>query len=649
MHRRQSVHQRRAWAWALAIAATSAAKPASADLAKFEIDGRIFTKHLYQNDDNQGLLSLGNPFWPDDVAGHNGIGSELELIFRGRVSQLAEAGARVASRFGERWHDWWESGAAWYDRKTNTSGDSAGMNRASYLKLRGSYIQLAPELSHLDYVRIGASDFSMFNPWTIGKVRYIDRDNGRGYFLGGKFGDDNAGQYYVAAIAMPKLWVGPSWSTGIGDPALSQAFWSRDWAYAAMVRYRVGDSTTVRLVGDVTQDLEVNTADPDAVGSRNPTCKDGLGNAIPGCAPDHAVDLLTRYASLNATFDVESEPLDWLRVQGLLGVSAQRIDPKLAGNGVQLNQGVYPLVYKDTSDVAGTLRLSASDPFDVGLSLQGEYFYIGPDWNAIFGARREADVLLTDGLVGSGGQLPTLNLANEFVDFDDEWVESCIGWHGATGVLTLDKGDTRLRAEYTHIEYATNGQDRDVDRTYPDFLHGDGFTDTLVYDYANVSDRGRDPRSVYRRNQFRRTDLAVLQLKHQFEVGSGLDVEVKGKYIKDVDYRRLNGQGALDDDYAGDIANVRVKLSMPVADGLRLGVHGQVDHWNEVNRKGTLQLGYGDDATDRQVVGLTANLSYGGVRFAYLVEYLHKTQDRQREPDQLWNVWRSKAVIEAAW
>ena len=44
----------------------------------------------------------------------------------------------------------------------------------------------------------------------------------------------------------------------------------------------------------------------------------------------------------------------------------------------------------------------------------------------IFGARREADVLWTDGFM-EGGQLPTLNLANEFVDFDEDWYESIVG------------------------------------------------------------------------------------------------------------------------------------------------------------------------------------------------------------------------------
>lgn len=636
---------------ALALLSTTAvlvAAPAAADLAKFEIDGRIYTKHLYQNDDSQGLLSWGNPFWPENYSGHNGVGSEVELIIRGKVSEFAEAGARLASRFGERWHDWWESGQESYGGAENTSGDSAGMNRASYMKLRGSYIQLTPDAPGLNYVRIGAHDLSLFNPWTIGKVRFIDRDNGRGYFVGGKFGDD-AVQWFAGAIAMPKLFVGPGWSTGIGDPALSNAFWSRDWAYAAAVKLRVGEATTLRWVGDLTQDLEVDRADPDAVGSFNPTCKDALNQPIPGCSLDHAVDLRTRYFSANTTLELESEPLDWLRVQGVLGLAVQRIDPKLASNGVALNQGVFPLVYRDTQDVAGTLRLSATDPLGNGLSLQAEYFNIGAEWNSVFGSRREADVLLTDGLVGTGGQLPTLNLANEFIDFDDAWVESCIGWHGGTGLLSWDGSNTSVKAEYTHIEYNTNRQNRDVDTTFPDFLHSDGWTDTGLYDYANVGDRGRDPRSVYRRNQFRRTDLGMLSVAHQLDIGRGVDVEAKLKYVHDVDYRQLESAAPGEDDYVGNIAIGRFKVSSPVADGLRLGVVGQIERWDEQNRRGTAELGYGDDVTSRQMVGAQASYSYQGVRFSYYLEYIHKDQDREREPDQQWNVWRSKAVVEAAW
>ena len=622
---------------------------ARADIGRFEIDGRIYTKHLYQNNDSQGLVGLGNPFWPDTISGNNGVGSELELNIRGKVSSMVETGARLASRFGERWHDWWESGNSLYD-SPNTSGDSGGMNSASYMKLRGTYIQVMPGILGIDWIRAGSSDLGMFNPWTIGKVRYIDRDNGRGYFAAGHIGGNDSGdhclQYQVGIIALPKLRAGPWWSTGIGDPALSNAFWSRDWAYAASLRWQAADNFAVRLVTDTTQDLEVDLSDPDANGSKNPNCVDKLGNPIPGCQANHAVDMLTRFASYNSTLDFESDLTETIRLTGLLGVSAQRINPNLVGNGVARNQGVFPVVYRDTQDVAGTLRLSASDPFDSGWSLQAEAFSIGAEWNSVFGARREADVLLTDGFVGGGGQLPTLNLANEFIDFDDQWVESCIGWRGGTGVLSYDRDDNRFKAEYTYIGYNTNRQNRDVDNTFPDFLHGDGFTDTALYDYANVTDRGRDPRSVYHRNQDRRSHIAMLLAGHQFDIGNGLDIELKLKYIRDDDFRSLT---TAEDDYHGNILIGRGRVSMPVYDGVKVGVIGQIDHWDEQNRRGTLQLGYGDDVTDKQTAGVTLDVLFSGLKLRYYLEYVHKVQDREREPDQLWSIWRSKATIEANW
>lgn len=633
----------------LAVTALSP-RDARADLSRFDLGARIYTKHLYTNDDTQGLLWLGNPFWFDQIKGGNGVGTELELTFKGRVSRFVSAGARVASRFGERWQDYWESGNRMYGNTVNTSGDSVGMNRASYLKLRGTWILVQPGIANIDWFRVGSSDLGMFNPWTIGKLRYIDRDNGKGYFLQGHLGTDRRFTWLAAAIALPKLWVGPWWSTGLGDPELTNPFWSRDWAYATKLAWRANERTTVRLTADMTQDLEVDTADPDALGSTNPNCKDALGSQIPGCKSDHAVDVYTRYFSSNATLQLEQEVGDTVRVDGTLAWSHQRIDTSLTANGVARNQGISPVVYKDTDALAGTLRLSADDPFEMGLSFKAEYFNIGQDYNAIFGARREADVLLTDGLLG-GGQLPTLNLANEFVDFGEGWVESCIGWHGATGVLTFENedGDLKIDAEYTYITYNTNSQDRDVDNVYPDFLHSEGYTDIGLYDYANVYDRGRDPRSVYRRNQWRRTQIAMLRAKKLFEIGRGLELHLKLKFINDEDYRRLDGPGAKEDDYLGRIFTGQLKLVLPVMDGLKIAAGTRIDRWYEENRRGTLELGYGDDVTKRHTGFFQAYYLFGGFRAGYHLEYVHKLQEREREGDQLWSVWRSKATMEVAW
>ena len=128
-----------------AVLVLAFAGDAAADIANFNLAGRIYTKWLYRNNDRHGLLSYGNPFWPDDIAGDNGVGTEFELKFFGTVSKYVQGYARVASRFGEMWQDWWESGNSKqeFDGEINTSVDSAGMNRASYLKLRGTYIRAA--------------------------------------------------------------------------------------------------------------------------------------------------------------------------------------------------------------------------------------------------------------------------------------------------------------------------------------------------------------------------------------------------------------------------------------------------------------------------------------------------------------------------
>jgi hypothetical protein len=57
-----------------------------ADITNFDLQGRIYTKWLYQNDDSQGLVTYGNPFWPDNITGTNGVGTEFELKIKGQIS-----------------------------------------------------------------------------------------------------------------------------------------------------------------------------------------------------------------------------------------------------------------------------------------------------------------------------------------------------------------------------------------------------------------------------------------------------------------------------------------------------------------------------------------------------------------------------------
>ena len=581
------------------------------------------------------------------------------MSIEGKVSRFVQAVVRIKSRFGSDWHDWWENGDLKVDAEgrpvpVDTSGESLGLNHAEYMKLRGYWIRIRAPIPTVRWIHVGSSDLGMFNPWTIGKVRYIDRDNAKGVFVLGrisKFLD-----YHVAAIALPKLWTGPYWSTGVGDPALETPYWTNDWAYGLKLRTRpfLGNNT-LEFIATTTVDLEQDIYDPDAIGSQNPTGE-----------KDFAVDLELRYGNTNATLEWQSDPLDFLSINALGAFSYSKINPLYSANAVANNAGFSPVVYDDVASYAVKVLAEFNDPFKRGFSPKVEYFNIGEDYNTIFGSRREADVLLTDGFI-EGGQLPTLNLANEFVDFDEKWYESVIGWHGATLLLEQIIGRDLFSVEYTFLTYNTNKQNRDVETVYPDFLHTDGYSDTDLFDYANVFDRGRDLRAVYRENQARTSHIAVVKGNINLAFGRGISIEPKVKYIRDLDRRDIpDGPGdtayyeathpGLTDNYVGDIWIGRVKLAYPFTDEFKFEVGAQIDRWYEENRSGSPESGYNDYTTRKNKVFSALNYNFGGATFRYYVEVIDKDLirkfgegDARQEDNLYWNVIRSKATLEVSW
>jgi hypothetical protein len=647
---------------AVAVGAALKATPVRADTTNFELNGKIYTKFLWKNDDRRGCLSLSNPFWADNIGGNNGVCSEFELNMKGQVSKYVTAGVRIKSRYGALWQTWWENGDIRWDFPTdstfheNTSGEALGQNHAQYMKLRGAFIRAALPIPMVRWVHIGASDFSMFNEWTVGKLRYIDRDNGNGVFVEG----DMAGRsfrYHAGAIALPKLFIGPRWNTGLKDSDPLAAFWGQDWAYALKLEADPMDDLTVTAITNYIHDWEADRNDPD---------KQGIADASQGS--DRAVDLEPRYRAFNATLEGDYSPnaVDWLHVNGLVAYSLNHVNPEYATPS--LDQGFQPVVLmfdengpRASHGVAGKVLVEAFDPFESGLSFKLEYFNIGAQFNSNFGARREADVLLTEGFITSGfingGQLPTLNLANEFVDFDEPWYESIIGWHGATGIVEFLLGSLNLQAEYTFIEYNTDKQGRDVDNKFPDFLYTIGFTDTAAYtadfDYANVFDRGRDPRSVYKRDQDRQSHITVLNAEYLIP-RVDITAAVKLKYIRDFEGRITendDGSERTEDDYDGQLYLGYVFLSRQLSDELQAGIGWEYQYWDEKNRSGSQAGGFFDDTTEKHTARAKLTYNFGGLSVSYLLEYLHKDQERGQPglPNQAWRVWRSKATAEAAW
>lgn len=620
---------------------------AYADIANFDLAAKIYSKWLFRNNDKHGILWLGHPAEKDNYSGDNGVGAEVDLILTGNISKFVKAQVRIKSRFGALWHNWWENG----DLRDipDVSGESLGMNHAEYIKLRGYWFRIRVPAPFINYIHVGSSDLSQFNEWTIGKVRFIDRDNGKGIFVDGGLGDSF--KYHIGIIPLPKMWVGPGWNTGIGDTALAQPFIGQDYAYALKIDAKPLEWWSFRLIGSVVLDWEANRFDPDAIGSANPTG-----------AKDGAVALSNRFFHLSTTFETSIEAGDNLTLHFLFGYTDNRINELYATNRIP-EGGFYNLAWGDRRGMAIRARANLDDPFEAGLSFKAEGFYISPEYNAAFGARREADVLLTHGFLG-GGQLPTLNIANEFMDFDEPWFESMIGWAGGTLLTTLGVGSFSAKLEGTFLTYTTNNPTnpttgellpRDVDTIYPSFpgLHT-GVTDTDFFNNNNRQDFGRDPRNVYRRYQDRMSIIARLAMRYTINVGKGITLFGDVKFIYDVDGRQKQ---RTDDDYEGQLLFAGGGFSMPVADWLAIEAGFRFSRWQEKRVFGNDEQGYSSFVTYKYKPYLKLRINFGGVKIAYQIEYIHRDllRDRQLEEgnrvldDRFWRVVRSKATAEVAW
>ncbi|MBL0275843.1 MAG: hypothetical protein IPQ24_07015 [Anaeromyxobacter sp.] len=534
------------------------------------------------------------------------------------------------------------------------------MNHAQYIKLRGAFVRLAPPIPTVKWITVGATDYSMWNEWTIGKARYIDRDNGSAVIVEGDVLPAKELSYVVGAMALPKLWAGPGWNTGLpgdngaGGDSLASLY-GTDWAFAAKLESRLGDQLRLRAVASWLQDWEADQYSPFLTGA--PDAARGA---------DHSVSLSTRFRGVNATLDAvyTPEPLEWLTVSPFVAFSSNYVNPEYATNLVRNGQGFSPVLFKVDSagravaanDIAAKLLVEAFDPLGAGLSAKFEYFNIGAEYNAVMGARREADVLLTDGIITGGftrgGQLPTLNVANEFVDWDEPWYETVIGWHGATGLLEYVGGPLKSTLEYTYVGYNTNQQGRDTINQYPDFLYTHGFTDTTAFtadaDYANVYDRGRDPRSVYTEFQDRQTHIAVVNVQYLVPNSPGAVLALKGKWVGDQDKRKASNP---DDDYDGTMLLAFAQLTLQPTNELKTSLGYEYSRWDEARRNGTQTAGFYDALTKRHTVHAGLSYAFGGALFSYTLEYFHKDllRDERAYYDMVWNVWRSKATFEVGW
>jgi len=512
----------------------SAAALQAEDVKKFSITGVNYTKWLWGNQRLDGGLYNYTDV-PGEGYGDNGQGTELELLVSARPSKKIEVSGRMKARFNQ---NFWTNfggfgggGAGAPGSGDCVSGDCGEFDSrsAQYIKFRGLTITMTPGYKWVDTITVGSSDFGMFDPFTIGKIRYIDRDNGSGLiFQGGS----SKVHYDLVRVSLPRLWAGPDFNTGDYNVA--------DAAYAVQLKVDPSSKFDLGFIYEYVNDIEVDATDFN---------------------PDNGRDIRTRFRNdvLGLRFGVH--PSSKVDVKGAVYSASSDADPTLSSASFFGISGFSPVPAGQHDDESYRFDVDVNDPFGNGLSFNFEYFDIGADFVSVMAARRESDVLLTEGhdgtfalpgpsnsafgvfgglgnetRIGYGGwqgnaqQVATINADNAFTDFDEAMAETVIGWKGFTIRPTLGLGDLDLSAEVTSIDYNTNWQAwNDPTRAILNSL------------YPNMeSDAGfGSPRNAYAPFQDKNTDIYVLKLKYFIDVGSGLELHAKVKMIDEQD-KRLN-------------------------------------------------------------------------------------------------------------
>lgn len=501
--------------------------------AQITIGGTTYTKFLWGNQRDAGALYNFTTV-PGEGYGDNGQGTEIELLVDGKLSKKLAIHARIHSRFNQ---NYWTDGGGWGNpggatpSPGNCIGGSCGEfdpRSNQYVKLRGVALTLTPGYSWMDTAVIGQQDWGNFDPFVVGRIRYIDRDNVGGILVQGSASNRQL-TWDVARISLFRNWMGPNYSTG--------NFVAQDAAYTAQAKYIVSPQLDFGGIFNWIHDVEIDPADKNF---------------------DNGLNLLTRYRNNVYGGKVGIHPATTVdvRLQGLY--SSNDTNPEFAPTNFCLTGcGYSPVIGGHHTGWAGKADVDLNDPFGIGLSFNLEGFRIGANYSSLLAARREADVLLTEGhdgafalngpsnaiygvfggnrtRIGYGGwdgpmqQLATINVDNDFTDFDEPLAETVIGWEGVTLVPTYTKGALEVSGELSYITYDSNWQ-----------AFNDASRSIMTTDYPTADlDTGIGHfRSAFAPFQDKKTYIGVAKAKYTLNVGKGIEIFGKFKGIHETDNR----------------------------------------------------------------------------------------------------------------
>ncbi|HEX6900655.1 MAG TPA: hypothetical protein VF789_13100 [Thermoanaerobaculia bacterium] len=517
----------------LVLLGALAAVPANAQGTIMTIVGETYTKWLWGTERTDGSLYNFTTI-PGEGYGDNGQGTEFNLFMFSKPSKYVEVSAWIQSRFSQ---NQWTNFGGFGGRNPAfeeppgppcVGGDCGEFDPRSneYIKVRGVIVRITPGYRLLDAATIGSTDLGMFDPFTIGKIRYIDRQNAKAVLLQGSPFKNFS--YDLMRLSLPRLWAGPNFNTG--------DYTGADGAYAFQFRSTPSSFFDFSGMIERVRDIEVDATDRDF---------------------DDGRDVDFRYKNDVYGFRFGIHPGSMFDIRGQAYFSESESNPVFGTPTGFGTSGFSPVPAGKHDDETFKLNVDINDPFGIGLSFNLEYFDIGAEYVSVLAARRESDVLLTEGndgafafpgpdnsafgvfpgnptRIGYGGwqgpaqQVATVNVDNEFTDFDESMAESAIGWKGITIVPTITVGNFDLAAEYSKIDYNTNWQ------AWGDVTHA---IDNSPYPNFE-SDAGINSfRNAYAPFQDRETDILLLRGKTVVNIGNGIDVFGKIKWIDETDDR----------------------------------------------------------------------------------------------------------------
>lgn len=440
----------------------------------------------------------------------NGQWAEFELRIKATISKQVEAGLRLQSR----------SPAAYWTNFGGFSGDETNPEQSNFMKFRGGYVLLTPGYGWLDTALIGASDWGQFDPFTVGRLRYIDRDNFKGLYFKGALPMKGA-SWEFARLSLPN-YLQSNYGQGSSCCSSDETQYN-EAVYIAQAKGQFGPAkltTSYQFFND--HQLKADTT-PDDGRDRETFAKNNVFMLKGEGSVMDLVDLKAAY--YRSTYKAPLFDQPW--------INSPKSD--INGRAFKLDVGLNNLV--------------------PNLGLNFQYFNIGAGYYSNTAARFESDVLLTEGSesawyrwgdpVWGGGaakdfnQGPTSPLCqisgggvcrsdsglaagangltnNENMDFDEAPSESVQGWKGITAQASYEIAKVAFSGEFTRVNYNYNWQDYSA--TGP------------LSNYFGL-------------NNDRKTNIAVFKVGYVAPVLGGLDLGFKYKLVSDKNAGQISNAG----------------------------------------------------------------------------------------------------------